>query len=70
VAEGCFAAALPGGGLEGQDGEAKAMSEDSLKLSALEFESLREREGIQRGRCWVAGAAVECDIHHNYYQMY
>jgi hypothetical protein len=35
--EGGSAAALHGGGIEGQDGEAEAVSEGSLDLPALEF---------------------------------
>jgi hypothetical protein len=55
--EGCSAAALPGGGMEGQDGEAEAVSEGCLELYALELESLGEWEGIQPGRCGAAGSA-------------
>jgi hypothetical protein len=36
--EGGSAAALHGGGIEGQDGEAEAVSEGSLELPALELE--------------------------------
>jgi hypothetical protein len=36
--EGGCAAALHGGGTEGQDGEAEAVSEGSLELPALELE--------------------------------
>jgi hypothetical protein len=39
AAEGGSAAALHGGGIEGRDGEAEAVSEGSLELSALEFKS-------------------------------
>jgi hypothetical protein len=48
--EGGSAAALHGGDIEGQDGEAEAVSEGSLKLPALELEGCCEREGIQPGR--------------------
>jgi hypothetical protein len=37
VVEGGSAAALHSGGIQGQDGEAKAVSEGSLELLALEF---------------------------------
>jgi hypothetical protein len=57
--EGGSAAAQQGGGVEGQDGKAEVVSEGSLKLSALEFESSGEQEGILPGRCWTAGAAEE-----------
>jgi hypothetical protein len=39
-------AALHCGGLQGQDGNAEAVSESSLELSSLEFMSSGEKKGL------------------------
>jgi hypothetical protein len=50
VAKGRPTAALHGGGVGGQHGQAKTMPEASLDLSALELQSTRERESDQPSR--------------------
>jgi hypothetical protein len=46
-----------GDDIEWQDGEAKAVSESGLDLSAPELQSLREQEIDQPTLCWTVGAA-------------
>jgi hypothetical protein len=57
VAKSCSTAALHGGGVGGQHGQAKTEPEAGLDLSALELQSSREREGDQPSRSPTAGAA-------------
>jgi hypothetical protein len=57
VAKGCPIAALHGGGVGGQHGQAKMVPEAGLDLSALELQSSREGEGDQPSRGRTAGAA-------------
>jgi hypothetical protein len=55
--EGGSAATLRGGGVERQDGEAKAVLDGSLENSALKVKSSR----VSPGRCQEAGAAEKSD---------
>jgi hypothetical protein len=57
VAKGRPTAALHGGGVGGQHGQAKTVPEAGLDLSALELQSSRERESDQPSRGRTAGAA-------------
>jgi hypothetical protein len=50
MAKGCPTAALHGGGVGGQHGQAKTVPEAGLDLSALELQSSREREIDQPSR--------------------